>query len=402
MPAPWNARIVANRFLRLIFLQLLSSTFLFIPVVFAIKFLGENNAQYTAYFSFATNLTIGFTKLVLMVSRSLDSIKIDSKNLQLITKNEVQYLFLIIVLQYFFATLLLEPDFVTLIVMHVGIFSMAIIEFRCQSLFINFRWKEAFKNYFVLILIFFGLLIIDSSTQGINEKSLLSCWSVSTIFVALLVTKKTPKYSKMNETTNSKVRQNRSYLARDFVINYGLMQLIYSLGTLFTSSQEMLKYRVLMFLSIPTNIVVQAVGTAGLHFIFGDPKDRKFKLLAFDVIAFVPIITTILVFKLIGSSRISKLLGSMWIQIPNSFSLFLVMSLTSVLLAHTTMIIRWHNLTKSLLGKRLLFSLIQIPISILSISQFGANGILASLSLFNICFLIINVWKITASKISLL
>ena len=401
MNAPWNSRTIVVKFLQLIFLQLLSSTFLFIPVLVAIKYLGNTDTEYVAYFSFATNLTIGFTKMVLIVSHSLESKKNDSQKLQLITTSEVKYLVLIVGVQCIFAIIVLKPDIAMLILLHIGIFSMAIIEHSCQCLFIKLKWKMALRNYSVLVVFFSALFLIYASSQEINEESLLACWSVSTILVALFVTFKSRNSSKITKVPSPEVHQNRSYLALDFVINYGLMQLIYSLGTLFTSSQEMLKYRILMFFSIPTNVLIQVLSTTGLPFIFANQKNRKFKILAFDAIAIIPIAITIMAFQLIGSTRFSALLGEMWIQVPNSFLLFVLMSLTSVVLAHTTMVIRWHKLTKSLFQRRLLFSLVQIPISIFAIYWYGANGILASLSLFNMCFLSINVWKIVRSKISL-
>ena len=149
-----------------------------------------------------------------------------------------------------------------------------------------------------------------------------------------------------------------------------------------------------MFLSIPTNIVMQILSTSGLTFMFGDDKKRKEKMFVFYVLACAPLILIVIIFAKIGSENLRFHLGEIWAEIPSLLPYFLVMSLTAIVLSHTGMIVKWSNLTKSLLYKRIFISALQIPVTLFAIMHSGAIGILVALVMFNVLFTCVNLLAI--------
>jgi hypothetical protein len=172
------------------------------------------------------------------------------------------------------------------------------------------------------------------------------------------------------------------------------MQMLYSFGTSLTSSDEMIKYRLLMFLSIPTNIVMQALSTSGLIFIFGEAKKIKEKLVITYALLVVPLLVLSSILTLLNPKILDKYFGSIWIEIPPMLGAFLLMSITGIILSHTSMVIKWEDLTRKVFSHRILISVFQLPLMIFAISHNGALGILQCLTISNLLFIFVNVLEI--------
>jgi len=382
------------QFINFIFLQILSSAFLILPILTTIKLSPNTIADLIAYFSFASNFAIGFTKSVLITSLSLNQ---NSKNWNFYSKYSIsnfQTAGVLVLLQFFLSVILLPNSIITLLILHLGLMAMINLEYRCQSRAITGEWKGAIRTYLFLITFFITTLFVISLSREIDSKIIIEIWATATCLISFILF--IHDYQDKNEESNFEYesKNTRSFLAIDFLLNYGLMQLIYSVGTTLTNSSEMIKYRLLMFLSIPTNIVMQILSTSGLAFMFGDAKRRKEKLLIFDVLACAPLILIVVIFAKIGSENLSILLGEIWYEIPSLLPYFLVMSLTAIVLSHTAMIVKWRGLTRSLLYKRLLVSALQIPVTLFAIMQSGTIGILVSLVMFNVLFTCVNLFAI--------
>jgi hypothetical protein len=184
----------------------------------------------------------------------------------------------------------------------------------------------------------------------------------------------------------------------DFLLNYGLMQLLYSFAMNITSSDEMLKYRLLLFLSIPTNIAMQILSTSGLRFIFKDTQQRKKKLELFYISTFTPTFFLVIAVGLLGPDLLGIYLGEIWKEIPALLPAFLAMSITSIFLTHSSMTVKWANLTQVVFARRVFLSVMQFLVTSFAISWNGALGILTSLIVFNVIFMLINLIAIRSSK----
>jgi hypothetical protein len=384
-------------FLFFIILQVLSSLFLVAPIFLSIKFVNTGAFESIAYFSFASNLTIGFTKAVLITTLSLNergtysSEKLEHRFPDLLLGG------LLVALQFCIALLVLPISIIMLVVLHLGLLGMLKIEYKCQTLAIKKKWIASSAIYLALICIFSVLIIIMTQLGQFNSKTIIQSWAASTILISfgiIALEKKNRSKKAYSAQVDTGVR---GYLATDFLLNYGLMQLLYSLGTNLTSSQEMLKYRLLMFLSIPTNIVMQILSTSGLSIIFSDSKNRLKRLAIFDAIAVIPLFICIALFSVVGSKTIAQSLGSLWSELPPLFPYFIAMSISAIFLTHTSMIIKWRNLTKSVFLKKVILSFLQIPCALFAININGALGILQALLLFNILFLIANLLTLRKS-----
>jgi hypothetical protein len=280
--------------------------------------------------------------------------------------------------------------------MHIGLLGMVIVEYYCQKLALQKFWKLALLHYGGLILMFLIILSTIALIHNIqiNTNIVIFSWAGSTfLFAIILVINSKPPKSKVS-VLESKVINVQTYLASDFLLNYGLIQLLYSFGTFLTSSDEMIKYRLLMFLSIPTNIVMQALGSSGLMFIFEEAKKRKERLVISYALSIAPLIVLSLIFTLLSPQMLDEYFGSIWIEIPSLLGTFLIMSITAIILFHTSMVIKWEDLTRKVFSQRILISLLQIPITIFAIEHNGALGILQALTISNLLFILINVLEI--------
>jgi hypothetical protein len=282
----------------------------------------------------------------------------------------------------------------TLLILHLGLMAMINLEYRCQSRAIAGEWKGAIRTYLSLITFFVTVVFVTSLSREIDSKIIIEIWAMSTYLISFILLIHDYKYKNVESKVDYSSDNTRSFLAIDFLLNYGIMQLIYSFGTILTNSSEMIKYRLLMFLSIPTNIVMQILSTSGLNFMFGDTKRRKGKMVVFYVLACTPLVLIVIIFAKIGSENLRILLGEIWAEIPILLPYFLVMSLTAIVLSHTGMIVKWSGLTKSLLYKRVFISALQIPVTLFAIMHSGAIGILVSLVMFNVLFTCVNLSSI--------
>ena len=382
------------QFLNFIFLQILSSAFLILPILTTIKVSPNDASDLIAYFSFASNFAIGFTKSVLITSLSLKGYSKNGNHYSQFSVSNFQITGVLVILQFTLSVILLPNIITTLLILHCGLLAMMKLEYRCQSKAISGNWKGAIGTYLFLITFFLGGLSAISLLRDVNSKIIIELWATSIILISLCLFIHDYRDRKEKTEVEFFTGDTRSTLAMDFLLNYGLMQLIYSVATTLTNSNEMIKYRLLMFLSIPTNIVMQALSTSGLTFMFGDHKKSKEKLLIFDLLASAPVIIIVMIFANIDSESLSTLLGETWSEIPFLLPYFLVMSLSAVFLSHTAMIVKWRGLTKSLLYKRILVSALQIPFTLFAIRHSGAIGILFSLVIFNTLFTAVNLHAI--------
>jgi hypothetical protein len=273
---------------------------------------------------------------------------------------------------------------------------MVIVEYYCQELAMRKFWKLALLHYVGLILMF--LILLWSSAlihnRQINTSIVIYSWAGTTfLFAMILVIYPKPPRPKVS-VLESKVSNVRAYLASDFLLNYGLIQLLYSFGTSLTTSDEMIKYRLLMFLSIPTNIVLQALSNSGLMFIFEEAKKRKERLEIVYTLSIAPLIVLCFTFTLLSPQILDEYFGSLWIEIPSLLGAFLIMSITAIILSHTSMVIKWEYLTRKVFSQRIFISFLQIPIMIFAIKHNGALGILKSLIFTNLLFILVNVLAI--------
>jgi hypothetical protein len=268
---------------------------------------------------------------------------------------------------------------------------MVKIEYRTQVLVVNRKWTGVYITYFAMLALFGTLIFLANRLNLISPEVIIESWSLATLVIAIMLTildrRQIPKDSNMATSE----RDTRSLLATDFLVNYGLMQLIYSFGVNFTSSEEMLKYRLLMFLSIPTNVIMQILSTSGLTYVFQEAKSHKKNLLFFDLIACTPVIVLVIIFGTQKADTLARHFGEIWSDIPRLLPAFLAMSLSAILLTHSSMIIRWGNLTRLVFSKRIVLSFIQVPVTLFAMKQMGALGILLSLLAFNILFITVNL-----------
>ncbi len=386
---------ISKDFLLLIILQILSSLILILPLLIAIKFIPNEAMDEIAYYSFASNLAIGFTKSVLITSLSLDFRPIS----RLTSQPQISDMKLgsaLVTLQFFLAILLLPSSVIFLMILHIGLLGMVIVEYYCQKLAMQKFWKSAFLHYGGLILIFLILLslIVLIHNRQINTNIVIYSWASSTfLFAIILIINSKPPKPKVS-VLESNVSNVRTYLASDFLLNYGSIQMLYSFGSSLTSSDEMIKYRLLIFLSIPTNIVMQALSTSGLMFIFGEVKKRKERLVIAVTLSIAPLIVLSFVFTLLNPQILGEYFGSIWIEIPSLLGAFLIMSITAIILSHTSMVIKWEDLTRKVFSQRILISLLQLPITIFAIKHNGALGILQALTISNLLFILVNVLEI--------
>ena len=386
---------ISKDFLFLIMLQILSSLILILPLLIAIKFIPNETMDEIAYFSFASNLAIGFTKLVLITSLSLNFRPISHLTSQP-QISDMKLGLVLVTLQFFSAILLLSSSVIFLLILHIGLLGMVICEYNCQKLAMQKFWKSAFLHYGGLIIMF--LILLSSigiiHNRQINTNMVIYSWASSTfLFAIILVINSKPPKPKVS-VLESNVSNVRTYLASDFLLNYGLMQMLYSFGTSLTSSDEMIKYRLLMFLSIPTNIVMQALSTSGLIFIFGEAKKIKEKLVITYALLVVPLLVLSSILTLLNPKILDKYFGSIWIEIPPMLGAFLLMSITGIILSHTSMVIKWEDLTRKVFSHRILISVFQLPLMIFAISHNGALGILQCLTISNLLFIFVNVLEI--------
>lgn len=379
------------QFLYFIFLQILSSAFLVLPILIAIKQSSNDVSNIIAYFSFASNFAIGFTKSVLITSLSLKS---NSKSRNFYSGSflsDYQIPCILVFLQFTLAIILLENSITTLLILHLGLVAMIYLEFYCQSKAIYGDWMGAVVPYMSLIILFISIFTFISFSSSISSTIIIEIWAVSVISVSLILFYKNFQNRKNEEKFGTSSDKTQFFLAIDFLLNYGLMQLIYSIGTTLTTSSEMIKYRLLMFLGIPTNVVMQILSTSGLNFIFGDTNRRRKNLLIFDVLTFLPLVLIVWIFSEYGSKNLGLHLGEIWSEIPSLLPYFLLMSCSAIVLTHTAMIVKWQFLTRSLLNRRILISAIQVPVTLFAIKHRGAIGILESLMIFNILFTFVNI-----------
>jgi hypothetical protein len=273
---------------------------------------------------------------------------------------------------------------------------MVIVEYYCQKLAMQKFWKSTFLHYGGVILMF--LILLSSLTsiynRQINTNMVIYSWAGSTfLFAIILVINSKPPKPKVS-VLESNVSNIRTYLASDFLLNYGLIQMLYSFGTSLTSSDEMIKYRLLLFLSVPTNIVMQALSSSGLILIFGEAKKRKERLIIADTLSIAPLIVLSFILTLLSPQILEEYLGSIWIEIPSLLGTFLIMSITAIILSHTSMVIKWDDLTRKVFSQRIFISLLQLPITIFAIKHNGALGILQALTISNLLFILVNVLEI--------
>ena len=105
-----------------------------------------------------------------------------------------------------------------------------------------------------------------------------------------------------------------------------------------------------------------------------------------------------MIFSVIGRKNISNNFGFLWAEIPDLFLPFLIMSLTAVFLAHSSMLVKWSNPTRDIFAKRILISLLQMPVALYSIEKGGALGILISLCFFNLAYSCLNIFELKKIK----
>ncbi len=385
-----------SEFLSLILLQILSSTFIIIPVIATIKLLPGSDTEIVAYFSFASTLSIGFTKSVLVTSHSL------SQNIEgTISRNmrsDLKVGAVLVTLQFLLSVILLSSSFLLLLFLHVGLFGMLKIEYRSQMRVIAQKWKSVYLTYILSISAFLSFTFIAIELKSLTPATIIGAWALSTVLIALSLTLYDHKKIQENPISLSVKSKNRTLLGMDFLLNYGLMQLLYSFAMNITSSDEMLKYRLLLFLSIPTNIAMQILSTSGLRFIFKDTQQRKKKLELFYISTFTPTFFLVIAVGLLGPDLLGIYLGEIWKEIPALLPAFLAMSITSIFLTHSSMTVKWANLTQVVFARRVFLSVMQFLVTSFAISWNGALGILPGLIVFNVIFMLINLIAIRSSK----
>jgi hypothetical protein len=367
---------------------------LILPILTTIKISPDDLTDLIAYFSFASNFAIGFTKSVLITSLSLNRATQSQNTYPKYTISNFQIACILVMFQFVLSITLLSNSIITLLIIHLGLISMIHLEYRCQSRAIIGKWKGAILTYLSLIILFITATLTVSISQEITSRIILQIWATATILISCILFIFDYRNTEINHVNEYASDNTRSFLAIDFLLNYGLMQLIYSVGTLITDSNEMIKYRLLMFLSIPTNIVMQILSTSGLTFIFSDTKRRKEKMLIFDVLASAPLMIIVIIFAKIGSETLRILFGEIWSEIPSLLLYFLIMSLSAIVLTHTAMVVKWNGLTSSLLKKRIVISALQVPVTLLAMMDSGAIGILFSLIVFNVLYTFVNLFAI--------
>lgn len=389
-----SRNLVLKEIFFLILIQILSSSAIFLPLLIAIKYMGEKATEEIAYLSFATNLAIGFTKSVLVTSVSLKT-RLDEHNTNTRKSTDLKIGSILVLLQFFFSAIFLNSSLTLITTLHLGLLGMLFTEYYCQLLTLQRFWFKAILHYMGIISLFLSMLLLSQlfKHDTINSSTIIYTWSASTFIcgfkVALEITLKFEESLKIGES----LKDIKTYLASDFLLNYGIMQILYSFGTLFTSSHEMMKYRVVLFLSIPTNVVMQILNTTGIRFLLEDSRNRKYKLLFYYIFSILPLLFLIYIYTIFDTEIIGKF-GLIWNTIPSLIVPFLIMSISSVALSHSSIVVKWDNLTKNVFVKRIILSLLQLPITIYWMHADGAYGIIKSLIVFNLLFMIVNVTEL--------
>lgn len=398
-----KAKFAGIRILALLIIcQILSSLVIILPIILCIRFLESGYLKEIAYFSFATNLVIGFTKSVLITSLAIrnkeNRVMNDRKK-----KSDMTLIFAIVFLQFLLSSLFLRNSLSFTVIMHLGFLGMAVVEYSNQKFVLAKLWMQALINYFCIILILalsliFYIFVFDNKFQAL---SVIIFWSLSTILIAMKSINYERKKIQMDLKQQNSPKDLRKSLAPDYLLNYGLMQILYSFGSSFTEETEMIRFRILLLLSIPTNIVLQILSTTGLPYFFNSKFSKMKQVITFYCFSGVPLIIFSLLSLLVSPEYIVKYLGNIWFSVPQLIPLFFLMAFSAISLTLTSMNIKWNSLSKMILLPRIFLSIVQLPFSIFTMINFGATGILYSLILFNILFMSINIFglRLYARKI---
>jgi hypothetical protein len=364
--------------------QSLSSLFIALPVLLSVKLFEQSDMTSIVFFSFATNLVVGFTKNVLVTERSTKAI-IESKSKKIIIQyHEILLLFTTSLLPLAISSIFLSKYLLAFLAATVGIISMSITEFILQLSLVSSKSNLILLSYVRLLALFATSLTISSHFLQLTPFIVISNWSLAS-FISTVIVARNVEFMKQRNGTN---RINLKSLTIDFFSNYGCMQILYSLGPILTDDSELIQFRLLMLLAIPTNLVIGNLSTSGLPIFFEDVSQRvkRIKQFVFFVLAVIPVSVLVAALNLIGANKLQKYFGAPWINMPSKFPLFLVMIFTSVLLAFSTMNIRWRRLVQQLLISRVIVAAVQLPVTIYLIHSFGCVGILSGLIFFNLIF----------------